>query len=206
MAVTATVLCLSGCADLLDTNKPDAVVSIPVAGTRSIEEVRKEVKDETARLGGVRVGEDTTEEDQITLEFMLPGRNLDAVMAMLERLDPDAVSTEVNVEESKLTEDTTGSAGDDGASKKSARDDEAGRVRLRVEISKDAGSSAVVTAFGALVLFLSVIGLFSSGKWLLRKFRRDHRPRDYPAARRVGRPDLDSDPPTQETPLVPPRN
>lgn len=196
------VVGLSSCSDLLDTNKPDAVVSIPVEASRSIDEVRKEVKDETARLGGVRVGEDTTDPDMVVLEFMLPGKNLDAAVAMLERMDPESISTEINVDEQKLSEDTQPEPTDSTSTAK-AKDEDAGRVRLKVEVTRETGSSGAVTALGALMLLFSLIGMFSSAKWMFRKLGLGGTRRDLPV-RRVGRPDLDRDPPTEETPLVPP--
>ncbi|MGB3412026.1 MAG: hypothetical protein WBA45_12610 [Microthrixaceae bacterium] len=206
LATTAVGAGLTSCSDLLEPNKPDAVVSIPVEGSKSLDEARKEVKEEAAAVGGVRVGEDTTDPDQVVLEFMLPGKNLDAAVAALERLNddsvsPGSVSTEVDVDENKLTEDssTKSAKGSTGTSK----DEEAGRVRLRVEIAKEAGSSALVTALGAMMLLFSIIGLITSFRWVLRKLGMGRRHEVGPPSRRVGRPDLDLDPPTQETPLVP---
>ncbi|MGB6058674.1 MAG: hypothetical protein WBF71_10450 [Microthrixaceae bacterium] len=206
LATTALGAGLTSCSDLLEPNKPDAVVSIPVEGAKSLDEARKEVKEEATAIGGVRVGEDTTDPDRVVLEFMLPGKNLDAAVAALERLNansatPGAVSTEVDVDEKKLTEEASTDPAKGSGGK--AKDEEAGRVRLRVEIAKEAGSSALVTALGAMMLLFSIIGLVTSIRWLLRKLGMGRRQELGPPSRRVGRPDLDLDPPTQETPLVP---
>lgn len=206
LATTALGAGLTSCSDLLEPNKPDAVVSIPVEGAKSLDEARKEVKEEAAAVGGVRVGEDTTDPDRVVLEFMLPGKNLDAAVAALERMNddsvsPGSVSTEVDVDENKLTEDasTNSTKGSTGKTK----DEEAGRVRLRVEISKEASSSALVTTLGAMMLLFSIIGLITSFRWGLRKLGMGRRHEVGPPSRRVERPDLGLDPPTQETPLVP---
>ncbi|HTN99601.1 MAG TPA: hypothetical protein VL068_02900 [Microthrixaceae bacterium] len=200
LLVGVLAVTLFACSDLLSADKPDAVVKIEADGTKSVDEIRKEVKDNAKTWNGVRVAEDTTDTKKMYVEFTLPGTQLDTATSELGRVGGEAKSTKIDVDEEKLS-DTPSTKQSDGTEASG----ESGRVRLRVEITDRSGSSGLTTVLGAAMLLFSIIGLITSIRWSLRKLGLGSRSDGTPRSRRVERPDLDLDPPTQETPVVPPQ-
>jgi hypothetical protein len=187
----------TGCSDLLDTNKADAVVQIEADDQPAVLQTRQEVLASAPTWGGTRVGEQTTKPTESALEFMLPGENLDMALGALGRLDARVVSTTIDVDADQIERPTT-TAAEDG----DTPDPTEGQVRLRVEVTEASptGAGAVVRLVMAL---FSVVGMIATVMWIVNWWRR--RGEHLTPRRRIDRVDLREDPPTQETPRVPPQ-
>ena len=195
-AVFVAPVALVGCSDLL--HQADANVVLEAPDRPAVLRLRQELLDQSATWGAVRVGEATAEQQGDTaLTFSLPGRNLDAALGSINRLDAVVRSTTIDVEPDQVDRNapvTTAASGTDPA--------KAGRVRLRVEIAEQAAGGA--GAFLRLVMALfSVIGMVAVGLWVLNWFRRRNEPKPPADGRRRRIIDMRGDPPTEETPRVP---
>lgn len=187
----------AGCSDLLDTKKADAVVQIEADDQPAVLATRQEVLASAPSWGGTRVGEQTTKPNETALEFMLPGENLDIALGALGRLDARVVSTTIDVDAAQVERTTT-----TVTKGTPAADPSDGQVRLRVEV--DEASSAGAGALLRLIMALfSVIGMVATVMWVPNWWRR--RGDSVPPRRKIDRVDLREDPPTQETPRVPPQ-
>jgi len=195
-AVTAIVG--TACSDLLDTNTADAVIQIEADDQPAVLTTRQEVLASAPEWGGKRVAEQTMTPDETALEFMLPGEKLEIALGALDRLEARIVSTTIEVDSAQIERATTTTA--DGTP--AAADPEDGQVRLRVEIeqARPAGAGALLRVVMAL---FSIVGMVATVMWILNWWRR--RGEDLPPRRRIDRVDLRGDPPTQETPRVPPQ-
>lgn len=197
----ALVLCplvvLAACSDLLDAGD-DVVVRLEAPDRAAVMRVRQQVLAGAPDWGGVRVGEQTADVGTSALVFSLPGDRLDIALGFLERLDAEVVSTEIDVETSQLERDAADGEDPDAAEASEDR----GRVRLRVEVEERATTGADGLLRAVMAAF-SVIGVVATFRWLRDRLvrRRDGHGRP---ARRIERVDLRSDPPTEETPRVPP--
>lgn len=188
----------AGCSDLLDTNSADAVVQIEADDQAQVLVTRQEVLASAATWGGTRVGEETTEADRTALEFTLPGQNLELALSAISDLDARVVSTTIDVDAEQIDRAPTTTA--EGASPPDPADRQ---VRLRVEVTES--PSAGAGAFLQLVMAIfSVIGVVATIGWILNWWRR-RGDRTVPPRRNIDRVDLRDDPPTQETPRVPPQ-
>ena len=186
----------AGCSDLLDTDKADAVVQIEADDQAGVLATRQDVLAEAPTWAGTRVGEETTAADSTALEFMLPGQNLEMALGSLGRLDARVVSTTIDVDVEQIERSTTPPAeGEDP-------DPTEGMVRLRVEVDESAAAGPGAALRVVMALF-SIVGMVATVSWILSWWRRrgDH----VPPRRRIDRVDLRGDPPTQETPRVPPQ-
>ncbi len=196
-AMPALTGALAGCSGLLDANAADAVVQIEADDQAQVLLTRQEVLSSAGTWGGTRVGEQTTDPDQTALEFSLPGENLDIALAAIGQLDARVVSTTIDVDAAQIERApaTTVQGGD-------APDPADNLVRLRVEVSeaRPAGAGAFLQL---LMAVFSVIGMVATASWVLRRWRRRGE-RTIPPRRNIDRVDLRDDPPTQETPRVPP--
>jgi hypothetical protein len=189
---------LSGCSDLLDTNSADAVVQIEADDQEQVLLTRQEVLTSASTWGGTRVGEQTTEANETALEFTLPGENLEIALAAISGLDARVVSTTIDVEADQIDRaPTTTVEGDEPP------DPAETQVRLRVEVSEatPAGAGAFLQL---LMAVFSVIGIIATVGWIVNWWRR-RGDRTVPPRRNIDRVDLREDPPTQETPRVPPQ-
>jgi hypothetical protein len=187
---------LTACSDLLQ--KADATVVLEAPDRPAVLRLRQELLDQSSTWGAVRVGENTAEQKGDTaLTFSLPGRNLDAALGSINRLDAVVRSTTIDVEPDQVDRNapaTTAAAGADPT--------KTDRVRLRVEIAEQAAGGA--GAFLRLVMALfSVIGMVAVGLWVLNWFRRRNEPKPPAERRRRRIIDMRGDPPTEETPRVP---
>ena len=189
MALLAT-----GCSDLLDTDKADAVVEIEAADQPAVLQTRQEVLAGAPTWGGTRVGEQTTAADSTALEFVLPGANLEMALGALGRLEARVVSTTIDVDAEQIDRPVTSTDG-------SEAEPEDGTVRLRVEVSEATGAGPGALLRLVMALF-SVVGMVATVLWVLGWWRR--RGEHVPPRRRIDRVDL-REPPTQETPRVPPQ-
>ena len=141
------------------------------------------------------MGEQTTKPTESELEFMLPGENLEMALGALGRLDARVVSTTIDVDAEQIERTTTTDS--DGKTEDSTD----GQVRLRVEVTEASPTGAGAVLRLVMALF-SVIGIVATVMWVLNWWRRRGEP-DAPK-RQIERFDL-RDPPTQETPRVPPQ-
>lgn len=194
----------AACSDLLDSNAADVVVQLEAKDEAAVARVRQDVLASASTWGGVRVGEQTGEVGASSLEFTLPGESLDIALGALDGVaDAQVTSTEIDVDAEQIERTTTTTAADS----REAADGDAGRVRLRVEVTGESptGLEGVVRA---LMAVFSVIGLISTVRWLRslpgRHSRRSGRDDGDPPRRNIDRVDLRRDPPTQETPRIPP--
>lgn len=198
LVALATITLASACSDLLDTNSADAVVQIEADDQSQVLLTRQEVLASASTWGGTRVGEQTTGADETALEFTLPGSNLEIALAAIGDLDARVVATTIDVDAAQIERaPTTTRPGDEPA------DPSETQVRLRVEVTEaaPAGAGAVVQLIMAV---FSVIGMVATVGWVLRWWRRRGE-RTVPPRRNIDRVDLRDDPPTQETPRVPPQ-
>jgi hypothetical protein len=195
IAVCVTALAATGCSDLLDTKKADAVVEIEADDQPAVLQTRQEVLAGAPTWGGTRVGEQTTAASETALEFMLPGENLEMALGALGRLEARVVSTTIDVDVDQIERSTTVTEPGEEP------DPTAGQVRLRVEVSETA-SAGVGAMLWLLMALFSIIGMVATVLWTLNWWRR--RAEHLPPRRRIERLDLGQDPPTQETPRVPP--
>lgn len=190
-------LAATGCSDLLDTNA-DAVVQIEADDQSQVLLTRQEVLASASTWGGTRVGEQTTEANETALEFTLPGENLEIALAAIGDLDARVVATTIDVDAEQI--DRAPATTVEGADPPDPADS---RVRLRVEVTEAAPAGA--GAFFQLVMAVfSVIGMVATVGWVMRWWRRRGE-RSVPPRRNIDRVDLREDPPTQETPRVPPQ-
>jgi hypothetical protein len=189
---------LGGCSDLLDTNSADAVVQIEADDQAQVLLTRQEVLTSAGTWGGTRVGEQTTDASETALEFTLPGENLDLALSAIGDLDARVVATTIDVDAQQIDRAVTTTV--EGGE---APDPADSQVRLRVEVTEAAPAGA--GAFVQLVMAVfSVIGIIATVGWVLRWWRR-RGDRTVPPKRNIDRVDLREDPPTQETPRVPPQ-
>ena len=193
----ALLLVTSACSDLLDTNGADAVVKIEADDQPAVLTTRQEVLASAPTWGGTRVAEETTTPSESALEFMLPGENLEIALGALGRLDARIVSTTIDVDADQIERATTTTV--KGTPTGDAAD---GQVRLRVEVDQAAAAGAGALLRLAMALF-SVVGMVATVMWILNWWRR--RGESLPPRRQIDRVDLREDPPTQETPRVPPQ-
>jgi len=193
---------LAGCSGLLDTNSADAVVQIEADDRAQVLLTRQDVLASASTWGGTRVGEQTTEPDQTALEFTLPGENLDLALGAIGQLDARVVSTTIDVDAEQVDR-APAPPETDGADEADEADPAAQQVRLRVEVSEASAPGA--GAFVQLVMAVfSVIGMVATVSWILGWWRRRGE-RTVPPRRNIDRVDLRDDPPTQETPRIPPQ-
>lgn len=202
LAATAIglLVVLTGCSDL--TDRADATVTIDAQDRAHALRLRQELLDQSSSWGGVRVGERTTERDgDASLTFSLPGRNLDAALGSIRRLDGELDSTRIDVDRSEIDRNAPSTSAPAGT--RSDADD--GEITLRVDVQSSTPAGA--GAFVRLVMSLfSVVGMVATVMWIGNAWRRRF-PRERPPQRRRVI-DLGGDPPTEQTPTVPrdPRN
>jgi hypothetical protein len=189
-------LALTGCGAMFGAGRADVTVQLEAGDRAQMMRVRQEVLSGAATWGGVRVGEQTGDVGTAALEFTLPGENLDIALGAIDEVDARVVSTEIDVDAKQLRRDAP--LPDEGARAPSPPDD----VRLRIEVT-EAAAAGPETLLRSLMALFTVIGIVSSGRWLLGLMRpRSSAGRRPP--RRIDRADLERDPPTQENPQVPP--
>lgn len=172
--------------------------------------VRQDVLAGASAWGGVRVGEQTGDVGESALEFTLPGPNLDIAIGAIGDVGATVVSTEIDVEASQIERTTTSRPADDGVGD-GGPDPGDGQVRLRVEVSEESPAGAEALLRGPMAVF-SIVGVVATLRWLrdLVGSRRPGRRRgdrghgEGPPRRSIDRVDLRDDPPTQETPRIPP--
>lgn len=198
MAACALALGAGGCSDLLDTNSADAVVKIEADDQSKVLLTRQEVLASAPSWGGTRVGEETTDASETALEFTLPGQNLDLALSAIGDLESRVVSTTIDVDASQVERGPTTTV--EGAEPPDPAESE---VRLRVEVTQSAAGGAGAVLQLVLAVF-SVIGMVATAGWVLSWWRRRGE-RTVPPQRNIDRVDLRDDPPTQETPRVPPQ-
>lgn len=206
LAALVAVL-LAGCSGLLGASSADVVVQLEAKDQRQVKRVRSDVLSSASTWGGVRVGEQTGDVGDSALEFTLPGANLDIALGSLGDVDARVVSTEIDVDPAQIERPSTPAA--EGGSDQEAT---AGQVRLRVEVSAEpeGGLGSIVRL--AMSVF-SLIGVVATYRWLRDAFGRrtgERRTRNTPSVgtrtrRSIDRFDLRDDPPTQETPRIPPQ-
>ncbi|MEX0767356.1 MAG: hypothetical protein WD029_02680 [Microthrixaceae bacterium] len=210
----ACVLLATSCGDLLSSNQADAVVKIEADDQPAVLQTRQEILTSAASWGGTRVGEETTQPNQTALEFSLPGENLEIALGALGRLDARVVATEIDVEaqqidrsQSSATSSESGETSDSASPAKPAEN----KVRLRVEVTQAA--SAGTGGFLRLIMAIfSLIGMVATAMWITNKVKGRSKPKSRPPRRRIATSTSSSfedpptlDPPTQETPRVPPQ-
>jgi hypothetical protein len=197
-AVLVVVLGATGCSDLLDTGQADAVIQLEADDQDQVLLTRQDVLASAPTWGGTRVGEQTTEPNETALEFTLPGENLELALSAISELDARVVGRTIDVDPSQVDRTpTTTEPGQDPP------DPAERQVRLRVEVTEAAPAGA--GAFVQLLMALfSVIGVVATVGWVLR-WRRGRHPTAPPPRRNIDRVDLREEPPTQETPRVPPQ-
>lgn len=189
---------LGGCSDLLDTKSADAVVQIEADDQAEVLLTRQEVLASATTWGGTRVGEQTTEANETALEFTLPGENLEIALSAISALDARVVATTIDVDAEQI--DRAPATTVEGADPPDPAD---AQVRLRVEVTE--ATPAGAGAFLQLVMAVfSVIGMVATVGWIMKWWRRRGN-RTVPPRRNIDRVDLREDPPTQETPRVPPQ-
>ncbi len=205
-ALTICALFLLGflatsCGDLLATNQADAVVKIEADDQPAVLQTRQEILASAGTWGGTRVGEETTQPNETALEFSLPGENLEIALGALGRLDARVVATEIDVDAQQIDRaqtpaESTGTA--------TAPDPAESKVRLRVEVTQAASVGA-----GGLLRFImaifSLIGMVATAIWAKNRFTGRSKPTARPPRRRIEKIASFEDPPTQETPRVPPQ-
>jgi hypothetical protein len=196
VAVVASMVLLAGCSDLLDTDSADAVVQIEADDRAQVLLTRQDVLASASTWDGTRVGEQTTEPDQTALEFTLPGENLDLALAAIGQLEARVVSTTIDVDAEQVDRAPTPTDAEDEPA-------DPAQVRLRVEVTEAAAPGAGAFVQMVMAIF-SVIGMVATVSWILGWWRRRGH-RTVPARRNIDRVDLRDDPPTQETPRIPPQ-
>ena len=186
----------AGCSSL-GSGKADVVLRLQAEDRAALQRTRHEVLTSAGSWGGTRVGEETTAPDETALEFSLPGQNLDIALGALNALDAETVETHIDVDPEQVDRTTTPPEGEEPA--------EVAPVRLRVEVTE--APAAPTGSLGRMVLAIfSVIGMVATVGWILGQWRRrgEALERRAPRVRNIDRVDLREDPPTQETPQVPP--
>lgn len=190
VAATATV----GCSDLL-AGDDDVVVRMEAEDRAAVRRVRQEVLAGAPDFGGVRVGEQTVDTGASALVFSLPGDRLDIALGFLDRLEAEVVSTDIDVDVHQLERDAAESTEAGG---QQGRGEDAGLVRLRVEVEERTNAGLEGALRGVMAIF-SVIGIVATFRWLRARVSGRGRPRP---PRRIDRVDLRGDPPTEETPRI----
>lgn len=202
VALAAVAMLASGCSGLLDDDRADAVVEIEADDQAMVLRTRQEVLASATTWGGTRVAEETVEANETALEFTLPGENLEIALGAIGALDARVVSTTIDVDAEQIDRTTTPPADTDD----DAEPAEPATVRLRVEVSEGTPGGA-----GALVQLVmgifSIVGMVATVGWILNWWRRrgDSVRTGRAGTRNIDRVDLREDPPTQETPRVPPQ-
>ena len=192
MLATAGSACSS-----LGSGKADVVLRLRAEDRSALQRTRHEVLTSAGTWGGTRVGEETTAPDETALEFSLPGHNLDIALGALNALDAETVETHIDVDPEQVDRVTAPPEGEETA--------EVAPVRLRVEVTE--APAAPAGSLGRMVLAIfSVVGMVATAGWILRLWRRRGEALEQraPRTRNIDRVDLREDPPTQETPQVPP--
>jgi hypothetical protein len=196
VAWVLAALALTGCGGMFGARGADVTVQLEAGDRAQVMRVRQEVLSGAATWGGVRVGERTGDVGTAALEFTLPGENLDIALGAVNQVDARVMSTEIDVDAEQLRRVVP--PADEGARSPSPPED----VRLRIEVNEAAAAGPETFVRSMMALF-TVIGIVASGRWLLGLMRpRSSAGRRPP--RRIDRADLESDPPTQENPQVPP--
>lgn len=194
----AVALLVAGCSGLLDTDSVDAVVQIEADDQAQVLRTRQELLASAGTWGGTRVGEQTVAADETALEFTLPGQNLDIALGAIGELDARVVATTIDVDAEQL--DRTPPTTAEGEPPPEPADTQ---VRLRVEVTE--ATPAGAGAFLQLIMVVfSIIGVVATVGWIVGWWRRRGE-RTVPPRRNIDRVDLRDDPPTQETPRVPPQ-
>lgn len=194
----AVALLVAGCSGLLDTDSVDAVVQIEADDQAQVLRTRQELLASAGTWGGTRVGEQTVAADETALEFTLPGQNLDIALGAIGELDARVVATTIDVDAEQL--DRTPPTTVEGEPPPEPADTQ---VRLRVEVTE--ATPAGAGAFLQLIMVVfSIIGVVATVGWIVGWWRRRGE-RTVPPRRNIDRVDLRDDPPTQETPRVPPQ-
>jgi len=186
----------TGCSSL-GSDKADVVLRLEAEDRAALQRTRHEVLTSAGTWGGTRVAEESTEPDETALEFSLPGQNLDIALGALNALDAETVETLIDVDPEQVDRTTAPPEGESAG--------EVPSVRLRVEVTEAAAAPA--GALGRMVLAIfSVIGMVATAGWVLKLWRRRGEALEQraPRIRNIDRVDLREDPPTQETPQVPP--
>lgn len=215
-ATIALVIALvaAGCSDI--GNRADATVSIQAKDVNDALQVRQKLLAQAQTWGGARIGEQTDEQEgNVSLTFSLPGRNLDGAIDAVRAMGPQVDSTSVDVDRNEI-ERTTTTKPNKGATSATtdATDATDGEVTLQVKVAANPAPAGAGAALRLIMAIFSLIGIAASTKWVADKYKQrfghpDDRRR---SRRRIGEPDpidpscdIDlSDPPTQETPHVPP--
>jgi uncharacterized iron-regulated membrane protein len=197
-AAFGVVLGVTGCSDLLDTNA-DAVIQLEAEDQDQVLLTRQEVLASASTWGGTRVGEQTTQPNESALEFSLPGENLEMALGAISELDARVVSRTIDVDPAQVdrTPPTTTERDQDPP------DPAERQVRLRVEVTEASPGGAGALVQLVMAVF-SVVGMVATAGWVMRWWRA-RRPGTEPPRRNIDRVDLRDDPPTQETPRVPPQ-
>jgi hypothetical protein len=194
----AVALLVGGCSGLLDTDSVDAVVQIEADDQAQVLRTRQELLASADTWGGTRVGEQTVAADETALEFTLPGQNLEIALGAIGELDARVVATTIDVDAEQL--DRTPPTTAEGEAPPEPADTQ---VRLRVEVTE--ATPAGAGAFLQLIMAVfSIIGVVATVGWIVGWWRRRGE-RTVPPRRNIDRVDLRDDPPTQETPRVPPQ-
>ena len=195
MVLLGLVAALAGCSDL--TNRADATVVLEAADRAAVLRLRQELLDQAGSWGGVRVGESTAERQGDTaLTFSLPGRNLDAALGSIGRLDAVVASTSIDVTPEQV--DRSAAPATTATTRDTANPD---RVWLRVAIGEQSTAAGPGAALRLVMTLFSVVGMVATGLWVTRILRRRHE--EPPRRARARVLDITGDPPTQETPRVP---
>ncbi len=196
--VAAAVLAATGAGcSSLGSGDADVVLRLQAEDLSALQRTRHEVLTSAGTWGGTRVGEETTAPDETALEFSLPGQNLDIALGALNALEAETVETHIDVDPEQVDRTTAPAEGEEPA--------EVAPVRLRVEVTE--APAAPTGSLGRMVLAIfSVIGMVATVGWILNLWRRRSQALEQraPWTRNIDRVDLREDPPTQETPQVPP--
>jgi hypothetical protein len=193
---------MTACSDLLDPDDEDVLVRIAADDDAEVRRTRQEILASASTWGGVRVGEQTGEAQGTALEFTLPGPNLDIALGTINQLDARVVSTDIDVDPAQLERSTTTRPDDDESDREPVENE---AVRLRVEVTAEP-SAGLDGALRAVMAVFSIIGVVATLRWIGDRWRGRRPVDDDPdrPRRRIDRVDLREDPPTAETPQVPP--
>lgn len=192
---------LSGCSDLIGDTKADVVLELEADDEAQVLRTRQEVLASAPTWSGTRVVERTSSPDESVLEFTLPGGDLDLALSSLGQLDARLVTTEIDVDPEQLDRTPPTTATGDGPA--GGTDPGERTVRLRVLV-KEASPAGVGPLLQLVMAVFSLVGMVATVGWVLRWWR-DRGDRALPPRRRIERLDLREDPPTEETPRVPPQ-
>lgn len=206
VGIFACVFLATSCGDLLSTKQADAVVKIEADDQPAVLQARQEILASAPTWGGTRVGEETTQPNQTALEFSLPGENLEIALGALGRLDARVVATKIDVDaqqidrsQSSVTSSASGGTSGPSQNAKPAEN----KVRLRVEVA-EAASTGSGGFFRLIMAIFSLVGMVATAMWITNWVKGRSKPKSRPRRRRVENVATFEDPPTQETPRVPP--